>query len=173
MRFPIRTTLAAGILAAGLVATTGAARASPPYKITRGTLVVLGSNANDTLALRLQAGHPKKLEIDINDDGTADKRISRTYVKRIRIKTLGGNDQVRIDDSNGAIRRPIRIDGGRGDDTLLGGRGSERFYAGPGNDTVDGGKGADKADLGAGDDRFAWDPGDGSDVVDAAPGATS
>jgi Ca2+-binding RTX toxin-like protein len=170
MRIQIRTTLAAGILAAGLAATTGAAQASPPYKITRGTLVVLGSNANDKLALRLEAGHPKKLEIDFDDDGSADVRVNRKRVDRIRIKTLSGNDQVRIDDVNGAIRIPTRIDGGRGDDTLVGGRGKQRFYAGPGSDTVDGNQGADKADLGAGDDRFIWDPGDGSDTIEGQAG---
>jgi Ca2+-binding RTX toxin-like protein len=171
MRFPIRTTLAAGILAAGLAATTGAAQASPSYRISSGTLFVLGTDANDTLALRLQAGNPKKLEIDFGDDGTADRRIKRKYVKRIRIKTFAGDDQVRIDDVNGAIRIPTRIDAGRGDDTLLGGRGNERFYAGPGNDTVDGNQGDDTALLGANDDTFIWDPGDGSDTVEGQSGA--
>jgi Ca2+-binding RTX toxin-like protein len=170
MRFAIRTTLAAGILAAGVAATTGAAQASPSHKISRGTLFVLGTDANDTLALRLQAGNPKKLEIDFGDDGTADRRINRNSVKRIRIRTFAGDDRVRVDDANGAIRIPTRIDAGRGDDTLLGGRENERFYAGPGNDTVDGNRGADKADLGAGDDRFSWDPGDGSDAVDGRLG---
>ena len=83
MRFPIRIALAAVILAA----TAGAAHASP-----HGTLVVRGSNAGDTLALRLQAGHPKTLEIDFNDDGIADRRINRKSVKRIRIKTFAGDD---------------------------------------------------------------------------------
>ena len=170
MRIQIRTTLAAGILAAGLAATTGVAHASPPYEISRGTLVVLGTNANDKLALRLEAGHPKTLEIDLDDDGRADARVNRKRFDRIRIKTLSGNDQVRIDDVNGAIRIPARVDGGRGDDILTGGRGRQRFYAGPGNDTVDGNQGADKADLGAGDDRFIWDPGDGSDAIEGQTG---
>jgi Ca2+-binding RTX toxin-like protein len=170
MRNEIRTTLAAGILAAGLAATTGAAQASPPYKLTRGTLLVLGTNGNNTVALRLQAGHPKKLEIDFDDDGSADVRLNRKRIRNIRIKTLGGDDQVQIDDVNGAIRIPTRIDGGRGDDTLVGGRGKQRFYGGPGADTVDGNQGADAADLGAGDDRFVWDPGDGSDTVDGRRG---
>ncbi|MFL5851212.1 MAG: calcium-binding protein [Solirubrobacteraceae bacterium] len=152
MRFPIRIALAAVILAA----TAGAAHASP-----HGTLVVRGSNAGDTLALRLQAGHPKTLEIDFNDDGIADRRINRKSVKRIRIKTFAGDDRVRIDEANGAFtnRIPTRIDSGRGDDALLGGRGNERFYAGPGNDTVDGGRGADKAHGGDGDDVLTGGPG--------------
>jgi Ca2+-binding RTX toxin-like protein len=170
MRIQIRTMLAAGILAAGLAATTAVAHASPPYKISRGTLVVVGTNANDKLALRLEAGHPKTLEIDFDDDGRADIRVNRKRFDRIRVKTLSGNDQVRIDDAGGAIRIPARVDGGRGDDILTGGRGKQRFYAGPGNDTVDGNHGADKADLGAGEDRFIWDPGDGSDAVDGRLG---
>jgi Ca2+-binding RTX toxin-like protein len=171
MRFPTRTTLAAGILAAGLAATADA-QASPAPKVTRGVLVVSGSNANDKLALRLQAGNPNKIEIDFGDNGTADFRVNRNLVNRIRVKTLRGDDQVRIDDANGAFTDtiPTTLNGGRGNDTLLGGRGNETLKGGPGKDTVDGNQGNDTGILGAGDDTFIWDPGDGSDIVEGRRG---
>jgi Ca2+-binding RTX toxin-like protein len=127
----------------------------------------VGTNANDKLALRLEASHPKTLEIDFDDDGRADIRVNRKRFDRIRIKTLSGNDQVRIDDGGGAIRIPTHVDGGRGDDILTGGRGQQRFYAGPGNDTVDGNQGADKAI------RLTADGGDGDDVLIGGPGAAT
>ena len=65
------------------------------------TLVVRAQTASDRLALRLRAGAPDKLEVDVGDNGSADFRIARDRVKRIRVKAGGGDDQVRIDDANG------------------------------------------------------------------------
>jgi hypothetical protein len=50
MRLPTRTTVAAGLLAAGLAATANAAQASRAPKVTSGTLVVRGTAGNDRLA---------------------------------------------------------------------------------------------------------------------------
>jgi len=85
----------------------------------------------------------------------------------------GGNDRVRIDDTNGAFTNaiPTRIDGGPGNDTIAGGAGPETLNGGPGNDTIDGNGGNDVSDLGAGDDTFVWDPGDGSDTIEGNDGA--
>lgn len=146
MRPPTRTALAAGLLAAGLAATADAAQAAPAPKVSNGTLVVRGTAAKDKLALRLQAGKPNKLEIDFGDDGSADFRINRNRVDRIRVKLLRRADQVRIDDGNGAFTDtiPTVLDGGRGNDTGI---------------------------MGAGDDRFVWDPGDGNDTIEGQDGS--
>jgi Ca2+-binding RTX toxin-like protein len=164
--------LAAGLLAGGLGLTAAQADASSSAKIKYRTLVVKGSGASDKLALRLRAGAPDKLEIDVGDDGTADFRVARNKFDRIRVNAGGGDDQVRIDDSNGAFTTttPTKIDGQGGKDTLLGGAGAEKLLGGRGADLVDGNGGNDTANLGAGDDRFVWDPGDGSDVVDGRGG---
>jgi Ca2+-binding RTX toxin-like protein len=169
--------LAGGALAAGLIAgalglTAAQADASSAIGLRGKTLVIKGTAAGDRLALRLRAGAPDKLEVDVGDDGSADFRIARDRVKRIRVKAGGGDDQVRIDDANGAFTNtiPTRIDGQGGNDTLRGGVGAERLNGDAGADTVDGNGGNDVSNLGAGDDRFVWDPGDGSDVVEGRKG---
>ena len=95
-------------------------------------------------------------------------RFGAARFDRIVVNAGDGNDQVRIDESNGAFTTttPTQLNGQGGDDTLLGGSGAETLNGGDGNDVVDGNGGADRVTLGSGDDRFVWDPGDGSDVVD-------
>jgi Ca2+-binding RTX toxin-like protein len=173
MRFPTRTVVTAGLLAAGLAATADAAQAAPAPNVAKGMLVVRGTVGNDTLALRLQAGKPNKLEIDFGDNGSAEFRVNRNKVDRIRVDTLRGSDRVRIDDGNGAFTDTIStvLGGGRGKDTLLGGRGDEKLKGGAGDDVVDGNQGDDTGVLGVGDDTFDWDPGDGSDTIEGQAGS--
>jgi Ca2+-binding RTX toxin-like protein len=179
-----RTALAAGVLTGGLAASAQAARVSTATYAHRAadpgiavhvrhrTLTVTGTAGNDTLALRLRAGDPKRLQVDVGDDGSADFTIRRRRFDRIVVNAGDGNDQVRIDDSNGAFTTttPTQINGQGGDDTLIGGSGPETLNGGDGNDVVDGNGGADTVTLGSGDDRFVWDPGDGSDVIDGGDG---
>jgi Ca2+-binding RTX toxin-like protein len=142
-------------------------------KLKHGVLTVTGTNEGDKIALRLQAGHPDKLEIDVGDDGSADFRFDRAHIARIAVDAASGDDFVRIDESNGVFTDTIAttIDGGDGNDTIAGGTGNETLLGGDGNDTIDGNGGNDIAILGAGDDTFVWDPGDGSDTVEGQDGA--
>ena len=84
----------------------------------------------------------------------------------------GGDDSVRVDDTNGAFTNqiPTAIAGGDGDDSLSGGLGAETYKGATGNDAVDGNGGNDNASLGGGTDTFRWDPGDGSDAIDGRDG---
>jgi Ca2+-binding RTX toxin-like protein len=163
-----RSALAVGPLSGGLALGAQAADASYAVGVKNQTLIIKGNRASDRLALRVRSNTPNKLDVDVNDDGSADVKVLRSTFQRIRVKAGGGNDSVRIDDSgvNFTTTTPTRIDGERGNDTLTGGRGDEKFDGGPGNDVVDGNGGDDRADLGGGDDRFIWDPGDGSDTVE-------
>jgi hypothetical protein len=137
------------------------------------TLRVQGTEANDAIALRLAAGDPTVVQVDLGDDGSADFSFPRAAIEKIRIETRGGDDRVRIDDTHGAFTDaiPTRIDGGPGNDTIAGGAGAETLIGGPGNDTIDGNAGNDTSDLGPGDDSFVWDPGDGSDSIEGGPGS--
>jgi Ca2+-binding RTX toxin-like protein len=173
----VKAALAAGLLTGGLAMNAQAADAHPAHaagsvKVQHGTLTIKGRPSGDKLALRLRAGAPQTLQVDVNDDGSADFEIARDRFERIVVKAGGGNDTVRIDETNGVFTTttPTTIDGQRGDDTLLGGSGNETLVGGDGADVVDGNRGADTADLGSGDDRFIWDPGDGSDVVEGQAG---
>ncbi len=136
-------------------------------KLRDGVLSIEGSKRSDRLALRLQAGNPGVLELDVGDDGYADFAIARDRIDRIDLDAEQGDDLVRIDEGNGSISDiPMTIDGGAGNDNLAGGSGAELLLGSDGNDSIDGNRGNDVAFMGAGDDTFVWDPGDGSDVVE-------
>ena len=137
-------------------------------RVSHHTLRVRGTEADDVIALRLAAGNPAVLQVDIADDGSPDFSFTRDAIERISVKARGGDDRVRIDDTNGAFTTasPTRIDGEQGNDTILGGAGAETLSGGPGNDSIDGNGGNDVSDLGPGDDSFVWDPGDGSDTIE-------
>jgi Ca2+-binding RTX toxin-like protein len=142
-------------------------------KLKHGTLRVKGTAASDKIALRLQAGNPAILQVDVGDDGSADFSFERKEIAKIAVDARPGDDFVRVDDSNGPFTDsiPTTLDGGAGSDTLGGGTGAESLIGGDGNDSIDGNGGADTALMGAGDDTFVWDPGDGSDVVEGQDGA--
>ena len=141
-------------------------------KLRHGALTVEGTEASDTIALRLRAGDPGTLEVDVGDDGSADFSFNRNKITKINVDARAGDDLVRIDDSNDAFTDaiPTTVDGGDGNDTIAGGKGSELLLGGEGNDSIDGNGGNDLALLGAGDDTFVWDPGDGSDTIEGQDG---
>jgi Ca2+-binding RTX toxin-like protein len=141
-------------------------------KLNHGLLRVRGTRASDKIALRLQAGRPDILQVDVGDDGSADFSFEREKIARIAVDARAGDDLVHIDEINGAFTDsiPTTIDGGDGNDTIAGGKGIETLRGGDGEDTIDGNGGNDLALLGAGDDTFVWDPGDGSDTVEGQDG---
>src|SRR6059036_3198292 len=140
--------------AAGIAAGQGSA-APHEFKGTsleNGVLTVTGTNASDNIALRLQAGQPGTLQVDLGDDGAAVAKIALD----------GGNsgDRLRIDESNGVFGDtvPTTIDGGNGNDELFGGAGAETLLGGNGNDLLAGG-GAGTLNGGNGEDTLAGGPG--------------
>ena len=148
-------------------------RKGPHATLEHGVLVVKGSKASDKITLRLEAGQPGTLQVDVGDDGSAEFGFKRADIASIAVDGRRGDDFVRIDEGNGIFTDsiPTTLDGGEDNDTLAGGSGAETLIGGDGNDFVDGNRGADVALMGAGDDTFQWDPGDGSDVVEGQDGA--
>ena len=139
--------------------------------VHNGTLEISGDRASDKLALRLAAGNPNTLQVDVGDDGSPDFSFDRSTFRAIHVQGGAGNDQIRIDQSNGAFTDDaVTLDGGSGNDTLLGGDGADVLIGGSGDDQVTGGRGADTALLGSGQDTFTWNPGDGSDTVEGQEG---
>ena len=138
-----------------------------------GVLSIEGSKRSDRLALRLQAGNPGVLELDVGDDGYADFAIARDRIGQIDLDAEQGDDLVRIDESNGAVSDiPLTIDGGAKETTTAGGSGAELLLGGDGNDSIDGNRGNDVAFMGAGDDTFVYECSRlGSDVVEGQDGA--
>ena len=164
------STAAAVAIASAIVA--GQASAAPP-KITHGVLRVNGTSASDRIALRLKAGEPGILEVDLGDDGSADFSFNRAGIAEIAVNAGAGNDLVRIDERNGAVNAgiPTTLRGGDGSDNVAGGSGAETLRGGDGSDSIDGNVDNDIAFMGDGDDTFVWDPGDGSDVIEGQDGA--
>jgi Ca2+-binding RTX toxin-like protein len=165
---------AALALAVGIVSAAQANAAQPVHaKVTHGVLRVKGTDASDKITLRLQAGQPGILQVDVGDDGSAEFSVQRSGIQQIVVNAGDGDDRVRMDESNGAfnVGIPTTIGGGDGDDTLAGGAGAETFRGGDGNDSIDGNAGADLGLMGDGDDTFVWDNGDGSDRIEGQEGA--
>jgi hypothetical protein len=161
-----------GLMVAGLAAFSAACTpAVVQATVANGTLTVTGTPESEAIALRLKAGSPNTLQVDVGDDGTAEFEFDRTTFTQVQVLGGDGNDKLTVDQANGAFAdEALTLDGGNGDDTILGGDGNETLLGDGGNDFVDGNKGADKADLGAGDDAFRWDPGDGSDAIQGGLG---
>ncbi len=100
---------------------------------------------------------------------------------------LGGNDNLSLDESNGALPA-AHLFGGAGNDTVIGGSGADQLFGqgdndnllgrggsdllfgGAGNDTLTGGDGDDQMFGGAGNDRMIWNPGDDSDLMEGGAG---
>ena len=167
-------------MAASAAVTTGLRRLASPHKHERfehpklkhGVLTIEGTKGDDTIVLRLQAGRPDVLQVDVGDARHAVQLQAGATSRRIALDAGDGNDAVSIDESNGVFTDtiPTTLDGGEGNDTLAGGSGAETLIGSGGNDSIDGNRGADTALMGAGDDTFVWDPGDGSDVVEGQDG---
>lgn len=168
---PLGIAVGAAVVALGLAASPAGASSSRSASVNNDTLTVTGGSSGDRLALRLAAGSTGTLEVDFDDNGSADFSFDRSTFSKIAVNTRSGNDQFRIDQVNGAFAdEAITVDGGAGRDVLNGGDGTEEFIGGSGNDAVDGNKGNDTANLGSGNDTFTWDPGDGSDLIDGQTG---
>jgi hypothetical protein len=161
--------LAIGLAAAGPSSPAGAA-SLPSARVANDTLTVTGTSHADRIALRLAPGAPGTMQVDLNDDGTAEHSFDRNTFSRIEVFARSGSDQFRVDQANGIIDEPATVSGGSGNDNLGGGDGIELFIGGSGRDTVDGNRGNDSAVLGSGRDTFRWDPGDGSDIVEGRSG---
>ncbi|HEX2288283.1 MAG TPA: calcium-binding protein [Gaiellaceae bacterium] len=140
--------------------------------VKKRVLAVFGTVRGETIVLRLKAGKPNRLQVDVGNNGSAEWQFNRRRFNRIFVFGLGGNDVVLIDEANGVFTdtETTILSGDSGNDDLRGGSGAERFFGGTGNDAVDGNRADDIAYLGFGDDSFTWDPGDGSDTVEGRAG---
>ena len=91
------------VLLVGLGFAAERAHAGYSARVNNGTLTLTGNGASDQLALRLQAGVPTTLQVDVGDNGSADLSFDRAAFDRIVVNAGGGNDRVRMDEANGVF----------------------------------------------------------------------
>src|SRR5215207_7302907 len=58
-------------------------------KLKHGTLEVKGSRDTDAIALRLKAGDPNRVEVDVGNDNSADFSFQRQAIKRLAVDARG------------------------------------------------------------------------------------
>ena len=164
--------LLSGLTAVALTAQANEANAAGvTATVKKGVLAVTGTTSADAISLRLRAGDPTKLEVDLGADGTADFTFDRQRFQSIVVDGRAGDDNVVVNQTNGAFTDTeiTTFRGGDGNDTLLGGYGPETLAGGAGQDYLDGNQAADTIDAGTGADTVAWDPGDASDTITGGP----
>jgi Ca2+-binding RTX toxin-like protein len=88
---------------------------------------------------------------------------------QITVFGAGGNDVLRLDETNGPLPSAALF-GGSGDDVLTGGSSDDALHGQTGNDAVTGNGGDDDVFLGSGDDVFLRSGDDGSDRVEGQSG---
>jgi Ca2+-binding RTX toxin-like protein len=122
---------AAAGLAAGAAAKPAPGAGPEKPKLEHGVLTIPGTGGSDRIAVRLKAGDPRRLEVDLRDDGSAEFAFPRRHLASIAVDARAGDDVVRIDEANGAFAdTATAFDGGDGIDTL-------RFDGTDGADRVD------------------------------------
>jgi Bacterial Ig-like domain (group 3)/RTX calcium-binding nonapeptide repeat (4 copies) len=129
------------------------------FSAAGGLLRVVGDELDTTVVVSRDAAGT----ILVNNGTVAiqgDPGATVANTRMIIMVGAGGNDNLSVDETNGAMPA-ASIFGGDGNDVLIGGSG---------NDFIDGGAGNDMVFLGAGDDTFQWNPGDASDTVDGQAG---
>lgn len=155
------------------------------YSSVLDRLIFADDNKSDTLTIsRSQNGTVLGNGGSVSIAG-GSSTISNTNI--IEAFGNGGNDTIRIDETNGPL--PVAqlfggagndnltggsgndlLSGDQGNDTLLGGAGNDTLLGGNGNDVLTGGFGSDHVSGGNGNDLMIWNPGDGSDVFDGGNG---
>ncbi len=144
-----------------------------------GVLTVTGDNLpNIIIVSRDAAGNLRVNGGAVPITGGAPTVANTTL---IQIFGQAGNDQLALDETNGALPKANMfgeadndiltggsgadvINGGAGDDVLFGKGGADILTGGDDNDTLTGGDGDDQVFGEAGNDRFVWNPGDDTDL---------
>jgi Ca2+-binding RTX toxin-like protein len=150
-----------------------------------GILSTFGDNLDNTLVFSRDAAG----KILVNGGAVAVIGGTPTVANTSLIQAfgLGGNDNISLNEANGALPA-ADLFGGAGNDTLTGGSGGDLLFGqsgndtllgkggadflfgGSDNDTLTGGDGNDQMFGESGNDRLIWNPGDDSDLIEGGDG---
>jgi Ca2+-binding RTX toxin-like protein len=148
-------------------------------------LSVFGDSLNNTVTIgRNAAGN-----ILVNGGAVAIVGGQPTVANTALIQVFGqgGNDNITVDETSGAMPA-VQLFGGAGNDVLTGGSGGDMLFGqsgndvllgkggndflfgGVGDDVLTGGDGDDQVFGEGGNDRMIWNPGDDSDLFEGGAG---
>lgn len=152
---------------------------------TQNTLTVFGKGADNAITVSRDPaggllGNGRAVGITGGTPTVANTNLMSVF-------SQGGNDTIRIDETNGAVPK-ADLFGGAGNDAMTGGPGADQLFGQAGNDTLlgkggidslfggsendvlTGGTGDDQAFGEAGNDRMVWNPGEGTDLNEGGSG---
>jgi Ca2+-binding RTX toxin-like protein len=150
-----------------------------------GILTITGNNIDNTIVVSRDAAGV----IRVNNGAVSISGGTATIANTTLIQIFGraGNDQLSLDESNGAMPKANMfgeagndtltggsgddmLNGGVGDDTLFGRGGADSLFGGDNNDTLTGGDGDDQVFGEADNERMIWNPGDDTDLNEGGSG---
>ena len=150
-----------------------------------GTLSLIGDNNPNTLTISRDAAGTILANAGAIAISGGVPTVANTGL--IQIFGLGGNDNITLDETNGALPA-AHVFGGNGNDTITGGSGNDQLFGQAGKDTLLGEGGFDFLFGGSendvliggddddqmfgegGDDRMIWNPGDDTDLHEGGDG---
>lgn len=134
--------------------------------VTNGTLQIAGTDAAETIVVRLAASDATQVEAVV--DGAVIQTVALSALTKIEINGFGGNDSI----DTRTLSLPTNLRGGQGDDTIRSGggddfvageKGDDWVYGGAGNDLITGGGQKNRLYGEDGDDKAVG--GDGRDYI--------
>ena len=134
--------------------------------VEAGILTVVGTDANDTITVGLNATDNTKLDVNVNGTVSSFALLNAdttAAITGIKISGGNGNDSIKIDQTNGGIVLPATLIGGNGQDSLTGGAGNDVLVGGNGKDACSGGDGDDS--LNGGNGKDVLDGGAGTNIL--------
>src|SRR5262245_29529591 len=155
------------------------------FSAARGILTITGDNQGNNIAVsRNAAGN-----LLVNGGAVTIRGGQATVAntKLIQMFGLGGNDNLSLNEANGALPK-ANIFGGTGNDNITGGSGNDQLFGDAGNDNLfgkggndllfggagddglTGGVGTDQVFGQAGDDVMFWNPGEGTGLNEGGTG---
>lgn len=139
------------------------------FSATTGALSIVGDAQDNEISV--SRGDNGEILVNNGDVTIAGGAPNADDVTAIYAFGLAGNDQITLNEFNGALPRAVML-GGSGNDLLIGGSGKDFLLGGSGNDTIRGGDEEDRLYGGAGNDVLLGDRGndrvegqDGSDLL--------
>src|SRR2546423_5326971 len=150
-----------------------------------GILAVFGDANNNSIVVSRDAAGKPLLNVGTVNVLGGTPTVANTSL--IEIFGLAGDDNLSLNEANGALPRALLFgDGGNdvltggsgndqlfgqsGNDILLGKGGNDLLFGGDGNDALTGGTGDDQVFGQSGDDRMIWNPGEGTDLNEGGDG---